>query len=511
MHVFPSPTCCFTLPIDLRHSLFLCFIMGKRKRGAVTRTESAKCVMKAYWESKRAATGVATLATSAEGITTARVGEEREIQETAAAHRLRLLSGKLGDDEGGSDDNALVVISVGRLRELLSRKTCDICGEQAQTDIKRKYFDCEGKVKCVACDLVLCDSKPRKADIGNFPEANSVLVFHSITNGYGRAGLSRLAAVFGTVDMPQSVFMNYANAFYCAMNNFYKEQQNIVLETVREEHTKQNTTADKTEVGVSYDGTWMTRGHKSHMQAGFVIEMTTGFVLDFHVISNFCKSCSTNRSRKTKESFEAWQETVHAGKCQANFDGLSGKMEAVCAVQLWGHSEDIGFHYTTFLSDGDSSAYTSVTKMNDGEGPYSVKVVKEECVNHVKKRMGTRLRKLKEQLKEETVTKTGKVIKRSAISGKHQLTDKQIDAFQRYYGKAIKDRVGTDVLTMKLKLMSGFWHSISRDGEGNHHHIRCDPSWCIFKRAVINNKPMPSHNTMKNYLRLDKKYEDRVR
>ena len=43
--MFPSPTC-FTLPIDLRHSLFLCF-MGKRKRGAVTRTESAKCVMKA--------------------------------------------------------------------------------------------------------------------------------------------------------------------------------------------------------------------------------------------------------------------------------------------------------------------------------------------------------------------------------------------------------------------------------------------------------------------------------
>ncbi|MPC94084.1 hypothetical protein E2C01_089236 [Portunus trituberculatus] len=77
-------------------------------------------------------------------------------------------------------------------------------------------------------------------------------------------------------------------------------------------------------------------------------------------------------------------------------------MEVECALRLWGRFKDIGFHYTTILSDGDSSAYTSVTKMNDGEGPYSVKVVQEEYVNHVKKRMGTCLRKLKEELKEES-------------------------------------------------------------------------------------------------------------
>lgn len=473
--------------------------MGKRKRGTVARAENAKNVMKSYWEKKRAP--AAEVATAP--------------KETPAAHRLRLLADKLSGEEEVSDDNSLVVISVGRLKELLLRN-CDSCGEQTQTEIKRKYFDCEVKVRCTTCDLVLCDSKPRKAKIGNFTEANSVLVFHSISNGYGRAGLSRLSALFGTTDMQQTAFMNCARAFYRAMDNFYKEQQNIVLETVREVHTKQDATVvqstdRKIDVGVGYDGTWMTRGHKSHIQAGFVIEMATGFVLDFDIISNYCKSCSVNKKKKSKENFEAWQETVHAGKCEANFDGLSGRMEAECAIRLWGRSEDIGFRYTTFLSDGDSSAFTSVTKMNDGEGPYSVKVVKEECVNHVKKRMGTRLRKLKDELKEDVVTKTGKVIKRSVLSGKHQLTDKQIDAFQNYYGKAIKDSVGTDVTTMKLKAMSGFWHAISRDGEGNHHHVYCDPSWCIFKHAVVNNEPMPSHNIMRNYLRLEKKYEDRVR
>ena len=125
--------------------------------------------------------------------------------------------------------------------------------------------------------------------------------------------------------------------------------------------------------------------------------------------------------------------------------------------------------------------------------------------------MGTRLKKLKDELKEEKTTKTGKVIKKSLVGSRHQLTNKQIDAFQRYYGKAIRDSIGTDVVTMKLKIMSGFWHAISRDGDGNHHHIHCDSSWCLFKKANEKGKPLPSLDTMKNYLRLEKKYENRVR
>lgn len=98
---------------------------------------------------------------------------------------------------------------------------------------------------------------------------------------------------------------------------------------------------------------------------------------------------------KTKERFEGWRVTVHAGMLQANFDGLSGRMETECAVRLWERSENIGFWYITFLRDGDSSAYTAVTDMNNGEGPYSVKVEKEECVNDVKKEWEHALENLK--------------------------------------------------------------------------------------------------------------------
>lgn len=112
---------------------------------------------------------------------------------------------------------------------------------------------------------------------------------------------------------------------------------------------------------------------------------------------------------------------------------------------------------------------------------------------------------MKDELKEEKTTKTGKVIKRSLVGGRHQLTDKQTDVFQRYNGKAIGDSIGTDVVTVELRVISGFWHAIFRDGEGTHHHIHCDSSWCVFKKVKDEAKSLPSHNTMRNYLRLDKK------
>lgn len=90
------------------------------------------------------------------------------------------------------------------------------------------------------------------------------------------------------------------------------------------------------------------------------------------------------------------------------------------------------WHFSVIVT----SSYKAVCDMNAGKGPYSdVTVKKEECVNHIQKRMGTRLQKLRDELKEETTTKSGKVIKRSLVGGKvGKVTDKQIDAFRDTMG-----------------------------------------------------------------------------
>ena len=40
------------------------------------------------------------------------------------------------------------------------------------------------------------------------------------------------------------------------------------------------------DIHVSYDGTWMKRGYKSHIGVGFVIKCNTGFVVEYVILSN---------------------------------------------------------------------------------------------------------------------------------------------------------------------------------------------------------------------------------
>lgn len=128
------------------------------------------------------------------------------------------------------------------------------------------------------------------------------------------------------------------------------------------------------------------------------MDMYSGMVLDYEVLSNFCAARTT---LKKEETFDDWHNTVHSEKCQVNFQGLSAAMESGGAVRMWQRSKIRGYRYVTFLGDGDSSSYKAVCNMNNGNGPYTSHSVVKECVNHILKRIGTQLRKLKEELKEK--------------------------------------------------------------------------------------------------------------
>lgn len=71
-------------------------------------------------------------------------------------------------------------------------------------------------------------------------------------------------------------------------------------------------------------------------------------------------------------------------------------MEAAGAVEIYAQSiEKHGLMYTTYIGDGDSKAFLAVKESK----PYNKDVEKHECVGHVQKRMGTRLRNMKTSLK----------------------------------------------------------------------------------------------------------------
>ena len=72
--------------------------------------------------------------------------------------------------------------------------------------------------------------------------------------------------------------------------------------------------------------------------------------------------------------------------------GSSGMMEPEAAKVLWKRSLELhNMRYTTMVGDGDSMTFDSILASK----PYGdIVIKKEECLNHVAKRLGTALRNL---------------------------------------------------------------------------------------------------------------------
>ena len=110
-------------------------------------------------------------------------------------------------------------------------------------------------------------------------------------------------------------------------------------------------------------------------------------------------------------------------------------MEADCVEEMYQRSvQRYNIHYNPFIGDGDSSAYSTI----DRERPYdpTVFIKKEECINHVTKRIDTNLRRLIKEYKGKK-HEDGK-----GLSGEGKLTISCIDAIHRFYAQAICNSKG---------------------------------------------------------------------
>ena len=89
-------------------------------------------------------------------------------------------------------------------------------------------------------------------------------------------------------------------------------------------------------------------------------------------------------------------------------------MEAAGAVEIFQHSvQKHKLVYSKYLGDGDTSSFKEVVESNPYSG-FDILPEKVECVGHVQKRLGTRLRNM---VKEYKGTAT-------PLSGKGKLTEK---------------------------------------------------------------------------------------
>lgn len=162
------------------------------------------------------------------------------------------------------------------------------------------------------------------------------------------------------------------------------------------------------DLAIAIDGTdtWQKRGHTSLNGVISATSFDTGKVADVAIFSKFCK-CP--------------KKPNHLANCTANYKGSSGGMEVDGAIQIFHRSLEKNLRYTRYLGDGDSKGFAAV----EGLGIYGEQdITKLECVGHVQKRMGSRLRRLIQKSKGQKLSDDKR------LSGKNRLTDAVIYKIQ---------------------------------------------------------------------------------
>ncbi|KAJ4430474.1 hypothetical protein ANN_22690 [Periplaneta americana] len=221
-------------------------------------------------------------------------------------------------------------------------------------------------VKCYNCNTVLNEmyTSPK---VGNTEstrppfDVNRRMVNAFVTMGKGHSTMEQHCMAMGMAGLSSPSF----NSHLIKLTEENKLVRQHVLRNahsaVRRAHMEVDSfisDSDVINIGVSYDGTWMKRGHTSKYGLGLVIDILTGLVLDFEIMSKYCSTCEKTEKKMdvASDEYKQWyQSHKDAGVCEKNFDGSSNAMEMKAAEILWTRSIRLcNMRYTTLLSDGDA-------------------------------------------------------------------------------------------------------------------------------------------------------------
>ena len=267
--------------------------------------------------------------------------------------------------------------------------------EVTGTEIQRDGLNHKFLLSCPGCGETIDSlSTSPLAGTSKAPDVNARMILAMRTVGVGHAGMQEVCRVLGLPGVAKRTYQSHTKKIGDKAENVANENLRAAARKVHDEYDRtcpdQRGKAVK-DIAVTYDGTWQKRGHSSHNGVGVVIDLHTGLVLDYEVLSNFCSACAQAKARfgDDGDGFNVWYAD-HRPVCEQNHDGSANSMESEAALKIFRRSEQkYGLRYTTVLSDGDTKRVNNLNSAKVyGE---NTQIIKEECVNHIAKRMFGRL------------------------------------------------------------------------------------------------------------------------
>ncbi|GFV63304.1 uncharacterized protein TNCV_1374011 [Trichonephila clavipes] len=180
------------------------------------------------------------------------------------------------------------------------------------------------------------------------------------------------------------------------------------------------------------------------------------------------------------------EDSMNAAVHEAVIANDNNSNIAVAVDGTWhkrGYSSLNGVVCATSVENGKVIDFEALTKYcsscKEAKLYGETEVEKLECVGHVQKRMGTRLR---------NILKMSKSIKLSDgenISVRGRLTFKEVDSIQHYYGLAIRKNLSS-VEDMKRAIWAIYFHKLSTEDNPQHAlHPLGEDSWCGYNRSIV--------------------------
>ncbi|XP_077521463.1 uncharacterized protein LOC144132728 [Amblyomma americanum] len=409
----------------------------------------------------------------------------QEMASAAATERKAAFFGAMGDAATAPPGDTFSIVSLRLVNEMLSSVKCKVCNGDVLIEKSDREYGLAVKLTltCENCgDVSSRWSSPRVETAQTVsPFVVNILAARAMqSTSNQRAALNDIFSVMNISHrgLHSKTWQKYVKTKLTpAVDRAAQKLTSDCARAVREVYTGLNF-GNPGNIAVSFDGSWMTRGHSSHIGVGTVIELFTGLVLDFVVLSNFCAGCEQG-PKEDDPTYPSWKQS-HI--CQKNTSKKAGEMEVEAALILFQRSlQQHKLRYTTVLSDGDSRTFPA---LQEAEVYGYIEIHKEDCVNHVQKRMGTALRNM--------VTKQ-KGAAGESLGGRGKLTLDLIAKLSSYYSWALKSHTG-DVEATHKAVMATYHHVTSNDSTSNHSLCPTGPdSWCRQNAAEARGEAMPPH------------------
>lgn len=219
---------------------------------------------------------------------------------------------------------------VGHLIDSLCCPQCQSKSLSLLTDSKKPQgLAVYAQVYCSTCEESVSERYlASKGDVkSKIFDINRQAVYASLVCGLGSSTFNNFCESLNLPGLHHKTFHGHANKMYTQLEELEDRVFSQTVSYVREVHAKHSGITlgedDVLNISVSFDGTWLTRGHSSHIGVGCVVDLLTGLCLDAHVMCTYCQRCESTGKKLLRDKPDEYAQWLgqHLDKCDKNFTG----------------------------------------------------------------------------------------------------------------------------------------------------------------------------------------------